>query len=75
VMAAGLIVDRDRWRVECEELMGRIATRFSRSSRAGMPGIRRSRPASAAAAANKECTRIVDGDHCCCIPPLAKSDD
>ena len=29
-MAAGLIVDGDRWRVEFEELMGRIAARFSR---------------------------------------------
>jgi SRSO17 transposase len=29
-MAAGLMVDGDRWRVEFEELMGRIAARFSR---------------------------------------------
>jgi SRSO17 transposase len=29
-MAAGLIVDGDRWRVGFEELMGRIAARFSR---------------------------------------------
>ncbi len=37
VVAAGLIVDRDRWRAGFDDLMGRIASRFPGSSRVVMP--------------------------------------